>query len=469
MWRVLYNSLLVLAAPIIVGVMLAKPRCRRGLPQRLGLDGGSSGWFGSFGLSRFFGVPEHNQPGEPNKPNEPDKPVIWVHAVSLGEVVAAVPLVRALQGRHPEYRYIVTTVTETGREAVEQRLAGIAEHRYAPLDFPWAVTDVIDRLRPLLYLFVETELWPNVLWTLRARRVPTILVNGRLSSRSFRRQDVGGLRAFYRSVLRSVTLCLMQSDRDRQRILALGADPARVHTTGNIKFDQPLPEVREDRMLRRSLGVDDQEQLFLAGSTHAGEEELLVSVYRRIVKAHPAAVLMLAPRHIERVDRVEAMIREAGFVAERKSRVRDAGKGPRVVILDTRGELASAYREATAAFVGGTLVPVGGHNLLEPAVWGKPVLFGPYTDHCAEVAALLQESGGGRRVGGVEDMVRYLSEWLADREACETVGQAARRVVVDNQGALKQSLEWIESCLTPTPSHSDRVVQAEPGPVMVRP
>jgi 3-deoxy-D-manno-octulosonic-acid transferase len=374
-----------------------------------------------------------------------------------------------LKGRHPEYRYIVTTVTETGREAVEQRLAGVAEHRYAPLDFPWAVTGMVDQLRPRLYLFVETELWPNLLWTLAARGVPTILVNGRLSSRSFRRQDVGIIRAFYRSVLRSVTLCLMQSDRDRQRIVALGADPARTHTTGHIKFDQPLPEVLEDRLLRRSLGLDEREQLFLAGSTHAGEEELLVSAYGRIVKTCPSVVLMLAPRHIERVDRVEAMIREAGFIAQRKSRVREVGNGPRVLILDTRGELASAYREATVSFVGGTLVPVGGHNLLEPAVWGKPVLFGPYTDHCVEVAALLQEAGGGRRVGGVEDMIRCLSEWLVDREACETVGQAARRVVVDNQGALKQSLEWIESCLAPAPSPSNRVVHAEPGPVMARP
>ncbi len=461
MWRVLYNSLLLLAAPVVVAVMLAKPRCRRGLPQRLGLEGGLSGLFG---LSRG---PDRRD--RPDRPEGPDRPVIWVHAVSLGEVVAAVPLVKALQGRHPEYRYIVTTVTETGREAVEQRLAGVAEHRYAPLDFSWAVTRMVDRLRPLLYVFVETELWPNLLWTLRARRVPAVLVNGRLSSRSFGRQDVGGIRAFYRSVLRSVTLCLMQSDRDRQRIVALGADPVRVHTTGNIKFDQPLPEGPVDRSLRRSLGVHEREQLFLAGSTHEGEEELLVSAYGQMVKARPSLVLMLAPRHIERVDRVETMIREAGFIAQRRSLIREAGEGPRVIILDTRGELARAYGEATAAFVGGTLVPVGGHNLLEPAVWGKPVLFGPHTDHCAEVAVLLQEAGGGRRVAGVEDLVRYLCEWLDDREACETVGQAARRVVLDNQGALNRSLEWIESCLTPATSHSDRVVRAAPGPVMARP
>ena len=261
----------------------------------------------------------------------------------------------------------------------------------------------------------------------------------------------------------------MQSDRDRQRIVALGAEPTRVHTTGNIKFDQPLPGAHVDVLLRQSLGVGAQEQLLLAGSTHPGEEELLVLAYGKIVRAQPSAVLMLAPRHIERVDRVEAMVREAGIVVQRKSQIREVAEGPRVIILDTRGELARAYREATVAFVGGTLVPVGGHNLLEPAVCGKPVLFGFYTDHCAEVATLLLEAGGGRRVAGVEDMVRYLSEWMANQEACEAVGQAARRVVLDNQGALKRSLELIESCLASAPSRSNRSVDAATGPVMARP
>jgi 3-deoxy-D-manno-octulosonic-acid transferase len=444
MWRFLYNSVFLLATPVIVAVMMAKPRCRRGFLQRMGWQAHPSDKAGS------------------------STPLIWIHAVSLGEVTAIAPLVKALHGRRPEYRYIVSTVTETGREAVEQRLAGIAEHRYAPLDFSWAVSGMIDRLRPVLYLFVETELWPNLLWTLRARQVPAVLVNGRLSSRSFSRQDVSGIRSFYRSVLRCVSLCLMQSDRDRQRIVALGAEPDRVHVTGNIKFDQPAPVMQEQGSLRRSLGLDDHERLLLAGSTHEGEEELLVAAYQQVVKIHPSTVLMMAPRHIERVDRVEAMIRAAGLTVQRKSRISQVGTGPRVIILDTRGELARAYGDAVVAFVGGTLVPVGGHNLLEPAVLGKPVLFGPYTDHCAEVAALLHEAGGGRRVMGLEDLVLSLNGWLADREACEGVGQVARRVVLDNQGALARSLELIESCLVSASSQSNRVAEALPGPLMAR-
>lgn len=474
MWKLLYNIGLLLAAPVIVGILLAKPRCRPGLAQRLGWGEGSSGLSGLFGLFRWCDQKELDQrdkPDQPNKRNEqnkPDQPVIWIHAVSLGEVVAAAPLVKALHERHPEFRYIVTTVTETGREAVEQRLRGVAEHRYAPLDFSWAVTGMVRRLRPLLYLFVETELWPNLLWTLREQDVPSVLVNGRLSSRSFRRQDVPVIRSFYRSVLQTLTLCLMQSDRDAERIVALGADPALVHVTGNIKFDQPLPDVRSDESLRRSFGLDEHEQLILAGSTHPGEEELLVSAYRHIVKTYPSTVLMLAPRHIERAERVEATLREAGLVVQRRSRIREKQSGPRVVILDTRGELARAYREAVVAFVGGTLVPVGGHNLLEPAVWGIPVMFGPYTDHCTEVATLLSEAGGGRRVTGVEDLVASLEEWLGRPETRCRVGQAAKQAVLDNQGALTRSLEFIETCLRAAPSHSDSCVETGMGPLMAK-
>jgi 3-deoxy-D-manno-octulosonic-acid transferase len=464
MWKLLYNIGLLFAAPVIVGILLTTPRCRRGLLQRLGLDEGLSGLFGLSRLSRRLGRPD-KQDG----PDRQERPVIWVHAVSLGEVIAVTPLVKALHDRHPEFHYIVTTVTETGREAVVQRLGGIAEHRYAPLDFSWSVGGMVRRLRPMLYLFVETELWPNLLWTLREQHVPAVLVNGRLSSRSFRRQDLPMIRSFYRSVLQTLTLCLMQSTRDRDRIIALGAEPIRVQVTGNIKFDQPLPGICSDESLRRNLGIGPHEQLILAGSTHPGEEELLISAYREIVKAYPSTVLMLAPRHIERAERIETALREAGFVVQRRSRLRDEQSGPRVVILDTRGELACAYREAVVGFVGGTLVPVGGHNLLEPAVWGTPVLFGPHTDHCAEVATLLSEAGGGRRVRGVEDLVAALEEWLSRPEARYRVGQAAKQAVLDNQGALTRSLDLIETCLRAAPSYSDSCATTGPGPLMAKP
>ena len=180
------------------------------------------------------------------RPAGPAGRVIWIHAVSLGEVVAVAPLVRELRERYPGYELIVSTVTETGREAVEQRLEGVAEHRYAPLDFPWVVNQVIDRLEPALYVFVETELWPNLLRSLRRRNIPSILVNGRLSTRSFERQRLPVIREFYRTMLNMISCCLMQSERDAQRMIELGAEPSRVRCTGNIKFDQPVPQVRGD-------------------------------------------------------------------------------------------------------------------------------------------------------------------------------------------------------------------------------
>lgn len=442
MWRLLYNSLLILATPIILCILLAKKRCRRGLRDRFGL--------------RIRPVLE---------PSGERRPLIWIHAVSLGEVVAVTPLVKALHRSHPDHRIIVSTVTETGREAVEQRLAGVAEHRYAPLDVPWAVSRAIAQWQPVLYVFVETELWPNLLWTLRDRQVPTVLVNGRLSSRSFSRQHIVGLTSFYRSVLRSLTLCLMQSERDVERIVALGADADRVRRTGNIKFDQPMPEA-VDESLRAELGVCEGESLILAGSTHAGEEESLVAAYRQIVGTHPNAVLMLAPRHIERVADVVMMIQASGLTAQRKSQLNRAVAGPRVIILDTRGELARAYCEAAVTFVGGTLVPVGGHNLLEPAVWGKPVLFGPYTDHCAEIAAMLIEAGGGVRVSNADDLARQMSLWLTDETARRRTGEAARQMVLDNQGALKRSLDLIEDCFRDSRPPTSRAVGQAPQPAM---
>ena len=450
MWRFFYNILLLAVSPVIVAILLAKQRCRRGLPQRLGLKNSLSGLSGLSGPSC-----RPDQPDGPNKPDRldiPDKPVIWVHAVSLGEVVAVTPLVMDLHRRHPECRLVVSTVTETGREAVEQRLAGVADHCYAPLDFPWVVARFIERLQPRLYLFVETELWPNLLWHLRRRGVPTALVNGRLSTRSFARQQWAPVRSFYRTMLRTLSLCLMQSDRDVDRIIALGAEASRVRRTGNIKFDQPRPTVTGGEAARAYLRLQEREQLFVAGSTHPGEEEMLVECYRALVAQCPSAVLLLAPRHIERAESVETMIRARGFAVQRRSTIgQGAAKrstGPRVLVLDSRGELAAIYREAVVAFVGGTLVPIGGHNLLEPAQWAKPVLFGPYTDHCAEIADLLVQAGGGHRVLQADDLTRKIVALFTDDKERERMGRLALQVVEQNQGALQQTLEAIDKLLT---------------------
>jgi 3-deoxy-D-manno-octulosonic-acid transferase len=426
MWNVIYNGLLLLASPVIFVILLAKPRCRRGLSQRFG-----------------FTAP---------RLSADQRPLVWMHAVSLGEVVAITPLVRELHRRHPDHRFAVSTATETGRDAVEQRLAGIAEHLYAPLDFPWTVAWTIDRLQPALYVFIETELWPNLLRQLARRSVPAVMVNGRLSTKSYARQRRAPIRWLYEGMLRSLRLCLMQSDRDAERIISLGADPRSVHRTGNIKFDQPLPSSTDRKVTRTELGVASDAPLLVAGSTHPVEEEMLVDAYRALLARHPSAQLLLAPRHIERADAVEAMARDRGLSVRRRSRgaqpAAAGGSRPNVVILDSRGELASVYQEATVAFVGGTLVPVGGHNLLEPAGWGKPVLFGPYTDHCVEIANLLVQADGGRRVSTVEDLTAQLQRLLDHHQERIRMGEAAQSMVRQNQGALKATIEAIDRQLT---------------------
>lgn len=451
MWYFLYNVLLLLASPVILLILLGKKRCRRGLLERLGLSG----------LSRLSG-------SQSDKPNKPEQPVLWIHAVSLGEVVAVTPLVHALRKRHPRDRIVISTVTETGREAVEQRLAGVAEHCYAPLDFPWTVSRVVRRLSPRAFLFVETELWPNLLRALHRRGVPAVMVNGRLSSDSFRGYRL--IRPFMRQLLEAVTLCLMQSDRDAERIVALGARPSRVHRMGNIKFDQPLPDPNgvTGVLSRGALGLRDDEDLIVAGSTHPVEEDRLLSCYETLLTEFPSLALLLAPRHIERAPQVEAAVKARGLAVQRRSAPGfpsllsegEPGRG-RVIILDTRGELAQVYRHAALAFVGGTLVPVGGHNLLEPALWGKPVFFGPHTDHCADIAALLTRVGGGVQAPDERALAESMARCLRDRALLQRMGEAARSVVLDNRGALDRCLDLIvgllnhTSCTRPAALHPD--------------
>ncbi len=433
----LYNILLVLASPVILAVLLAKKRCRPGLRQRLG-------WV----------------PGDLAEACR-DGRTIWVHAVSMGEANAVVPLVRELRTRYPESRLLVSTVTETGKETILRQLAGQARHVYFPLDFLWSVRAALRAVRPRLIVIVETELWPNFLREAAARGIPVLLVNGRLSSDSFAGYLL--IRSFYRRVLSAFTLCAVQTDRDAERMIRLGVDPARVVRTGNLKYDQvaALAKTAAGQVSRRDLGVTEGEELFVAGSTHPGEEEAVVDCYRRLLDAAPSLVLVLAPRHIERAEAVCGMVRARGFEAVRRTALAGmAGAlptGPRVIILDTRGELAALYREATLVFVGGSLVPIGGHNPLEPAAWGKGVVFGPHMDHFSEVADLLVRHGGGLQIHDARELAEAMGALLADRARLEQMGKAAYGLVLDNQGAVARTVALIAQVLGEEPPGSVNV------------
>jgi 3-deoxy-D-manno-octulosonic-acid transferase len=260
-------------------------------------------------------------------------------------------------------------------------------------------------------------------------------------------------------MLAMVDMCLMQSERDAQRVIELGADPARVRCTGNIKFDQPMPAAGSSGpgLTKAALAIGERERLFVAGSTHPGEEAIIVAAYRRLCEDFPDLVLVLAPRHIEGAAQVAEAVRTAGLNVFRRSQGdgRMPGTGPRVMVLDSRGELALLYREAAVSFVGGTLVPIGGHNLLEPAAWGKPVLFGPHTDHCAEVAGLLLRAHGGLMVQSAGELTEAVRALLQNSEEAARMGRAAREVVVQNQGALQRTLDVIETYLPGRPVASE--------------
>ena len=371
----------------------------------------------------------------------PTEPRCWVHAVSVGESAAAVPLVEAIHRRWPELGIVVSTITPTGARIVADRLAGTAVHRYFPLDLPGPVRRALEAARPRFFIAIETELWPNFLRALARRRIPSMIANGRISDRSFRRYL--RVRWLMRRVLADISVFAMQSEEDARRIVALGAPPSRVVVTGNLKSDL-VPEAEPaDAAWRERLGLDATDRLWIAGSTHRGEEAIVLDVFLRARARCPRLSLLVAPRHPERAAEVEDLIRERGLTPARRSRLPDGRAPGAVVILDTVGELAALYGLAEVVFVGGSLVPIGGHNLLEPAMQGKPVLYGPHTSNFREGAERLQRSGGGIVVKDGLELERELSLLLEDHELARRTGDAARAAFAGRAGAVHATLELI--------------------------
>ncbi len=423
-----YNIVLMLGFPFIIGLLLTKKRCQRGLLARLGK----------------VPAPLRCLTGS----------VVWVHAVSLGEVTAIVPLLKAMKTADPCQEIIVSTVTETGRELVLNQLQGVATHCYAPLDMWWAVTRYVRMLKPRLFLLVESEIWPNLLTCLKQHQVPVCLINGRISSRSFSRYRL--VKRFMKPVWATMTLALMQSDHDAERITELGAHVNVVHVTGNMKCDQLLADsnaVDSMKALRTSLGISDGESVIVAGSTHPREEEHLLSAYQSLCDSRKHVVLVLAPRHIERASEIEGLIAQLGMSCVRRSQMAEKNpasthqQSPRVILLDTRGELPYVYGLGFVGFVGGTLVPVGGHNVLEPAQWGRPVFFGPYVDHCRDLAHQLLQAGGAIQIKQPKDLATHFLRLLECPTEAEQMGRHALSVVQANRGVVKKNLELIGQLL----------------------
>jgi len=375
----------------------------------------------------------------------PREPRCWIHAVSVGEAATAVPLVEAITRRWPQLGIVMTTVTPTGARIVADRLAGRAVHRYFPIDLPGPVRRALDAVNPRFFLCMETELWPNLLRALAARGVPSMIANGRISDRSFRRYRL--VRFFTARMLAHVRVLAMQSEEDARRIIALGARPERVVVTGNIKSDLIPPEGGGDALWQRLLGLDDGEPVWVAGSTHRGEEAIVLDVYLHLRARMPTLTLVLAPRHPERVAEVERLVRERRLQPVRRSELPKSQARGAVIIVDTVGELAQIYRVASVVFVGGSLAPTGGHNMLEPALLRKPVLFGPHTTNFRESAELLLEAEGALVARDGAELEAHMGALLMDAERRRLMGEAAFKAVAGRRGAIKHTLELVERYL----------------------
>ena len=372
---------------------------------------------------------------------------IWIHAVSVGEVLAARPLVPLLRERFPRHRLFVSTTTMTGGAVARKSLRGIDGLFYAPFDFPHPVREALEVLNPSVLLLVETELWPNLIHEARRRGTRVALVNGRISTRSFPRYLLA--RRLLAAVLGDVDLFLMQGEPHAERIRALGAPPDRVQVTGNLKFDAVEPERLPERVVRLiQSGPDAPPPLWVAGSTVSGEEELVLRAFHHVRERVPQARLLLAPRHPERFSVVPALIEVAGFRCLRRSALDPlAWRDGEVLLLDTLGELAQVYTLAGVVFVGGSLVPSGGHNILEPAVLGKPVLVGPHMENFQEIADQFRAEAALVQVGSVEELAREVAALFLDGDRRRRLGDRARELVARNRGAVRKTADALSSLL----------------------
>ena len=412
-----YNLVLILSLPltlpVFVFLMITQSEYRIGLSERLGK------WPGSWERS------------------EANRTRIWIHAASVGECLAVLPLIERWLGERPEWDLIVSVMTLTGRRLMEQRLGHRVRVCFFPVDFPGIPTRLLRRVAPDLILLVETELWPNFLRSASRCNIPVLLVNGRISPRSYRRYRA--VRWLFRETLRRLRIYGMQSSQDARRIVDLGAPPERVRVLGNLKFDQaavPLSEPERRRLLK-SLGWSSDEKVLVAGSTHEKEEEFLLTGFANIKQRWPNFRLILAPRHLNRLASVTGVLTRNGVSYVRYSELdREMSEPPKdVLLVDTLGHLGRLYSLGTVVFVGGSLVPVGGHNLLEPAALGRPVLFGPFVQHVQEMADLLLASSGGKMVRDIEELVREVQALLTEPDRRKTMEDSARETVRLHQGA----------------------------------
>lgn len=418
--RLLYTTLFYLALPLVIARLLWRSRSAPAYAER---------WSERFG---FF------------KPLPQERKTIWIHAVSVGETLAALPMIRQLQQQYPNCQLLVTTMTPTGSERVKAALGDSVHHVYAPYDLPDAVARFLKRVQPELAIIMETELWPNTLRGCRKQGIPVVVANARLSEKSAR-----GYQRFAtatRDMLNCVSAIAAQSPADAERLKRIGASEQSVTVTGSIKFDIAITSEQREKaaMYRQRWQAGSQRPILLAASTHEGEDELLLETLRQLQHQHPDTLLVLVPRHPERFDRVAALAQQS-FTMQRHSLGEAVAAGTQVMIGDSMGEMMALLGACDICFMGGSWVDNGGHNLIEPAIWAKPQFTGPSLFNFAEISELLLAANGVAVVDSPQDLANSVSQLLKDRAKAELMGEAALQVAEQNKGALRRLIKIIES------------------------
>jgi len=423
LYNILATVLVILAAPVFIVRMLRE----KGFAERLRQ---SFGFLPEDTLRRVEG-----------------KNCIWLHAASVGEIVATSPIVKEIKKELPDSPILISVVTETGY-AMAQRIIPEADAViFFPLDLPWLCRRVVGRVRPRVFLPVETELWPNFLRAARRFDIPVMMVNGRISDRSVK--NYHHLGSILRDMLGTVVKFCMQSTIDAQYIIRLGADPRRVVVTGNTKYDQTYTDVTdaEKQELYAQLCIEGQGPVIVAGSTHKGEEEFLLDAFAKVRGQYPTGRLIIAPRDINRASEVTDLIEKSGFKAGRRTILKTEGGQPDVVILDTIGELGKIYSLGEIIYVGGSLVKHGGHNILEPAAHGKPILVGPHMFNFKDIYALIGGRGACETVYDAAELAEKLLMILNDEEMRAKMGKQALDIILENRGAARKSALHLKELL----------------------
>ncbi|RRV17542.1 lipid IV(A) 3-deoxy-D-manno-octulosonic acid transferase [Pseudomonas saudiphocaensis] len=375
---------------------------------------------------------------------------IWVHAVSVGESIAAAPMIRELMVRYPELPITITCMTPTGSERIKALFGDSVQHCYLPYDLPWAAARFLDRVQPKLAVVMETELWPNHIHQCAQRGIPVALANARLSERSAR-----GYARFARltaPMLAQLSLIAVQTEAEAERFRRLGARPECVEVTGSIKFDLTIdPKLPEAATTLRQQWSAAGRPIWIAASTHAGEDEILLEAHRQLLAGHPNALLILVPRHPERFATVYELCCKLGFGTVRRSLNEPLESNTQVLLGDTMGELLFLYALADVAFVGGSLVPTGGHNLLEPAALGKPVLTGPHLFNFLDIAAQLRDAGALVEITNAAELAGQIDALRQNPSEIERMRKAGLEVLRNNQGALNRLLAGLGRLINPPP------------------